>query len=219
MHGRQRGAVTLLSSPDEVVLQVAQPKPFLVLVQIMSDAFFWRELWPRRAVLQICDCVNPASWWPLKADNSAAVCGEVQSETERGDGWRQTPGNIQLHDTLGWWAERNAEKQNIQRCFFSAAILMTPLPEVSKGHQEANLQTSQHGDTAARKETLCRGNNSCKTPRGNNSCKQAHSWGQIRRDPNSWAVEDLPNGFSHLHHQNLKASVDTAAAHHNVCGK
>lgn len=47
---------------------------------------------------------------------------------------------------------------------------------------------------------------------------QARSGDQIREDPNSWAVEHLPNRFPHLHHQNLRASVDTVAAH-RVCGK
>lgn len=47
----------------------------------------------------------------------------------------------------------------------------------------------------------------------------ACSGDQIRGDPNSWAVEHLPNRFSHLYHQNLRVSVDTVAAHHNVCGK
>lgn len=29
----------------------------------------------------------------------------------------------------------------------------------------------------------------------------------------------MPNRFSYLHHQNLRASVDMVSAHHNVCGK
>lgn len=48
---------------------------------------------------------------------------------------------------------------------------------------------------------------------------QARCGDQIRGDPNSWAVEHLSNRFSRLHHQNLRASVDTVAAHHNVFGK
>jgi len=95
----------------------------------------------------------------------AAVPGEVQVEMEPEAGWRWTPGDIQLHDTLQW-GEKNAEKQNIQRCFTSAALGVTPLPEMSKGHREALLQTTWHGDGIARKETLCRGDNSCRTSAG-----------------------------------------------------
>lgn len=83
---------------------------------------------------------------------------------------------------------------------------------MSKGHREALLQTastvtqlqgrrlSAEGITAAGPVQACNGD-------------------QIRGDPNSWAMEHLPNRFSHLHHQNLRAFVDTVAAHHNVCGK
>lgn len=34
---------------------------------------------------------------------------------------------------------------------------------------------------------------------------QAHRGDLIREDPNSWAMEHLPDRFSHLHLQNLKA--------------
>lgn len=79
---------------------------------------------------------------------------------------------------------------------------------MSKGHREAQLKITQHSHSIVeRKETLCTGP------------VQTRSGDEIRGDPNSWAVEHLPNRFSHLHHQNLRASVDMVAVHHNVCGK
>lgn len=63
--------------------------------------------------------------------------------------------------------KKNAEQQNIQSCFPSVALGVTPLPEMSKGHREAQLKITQHSHSIVeRKETLCRGDNSHRTSAG-----------------------------------------------------
>lgn len=63
--------------------------------------------------------------------------------------------------------EKKTLKSRIFRgAFFSAAVGVTALPEMPKGHQKAPLQTARHGDTVAGKEALCRGDNSHRTSAG-----------------------------------------------------
>lgn len=129
------------------------------------------------------------------------------------DGWRWTSGDTQILD-MPHWGEKN---KSLKSRMFRDAFLLLLLAQLHSHRCHRGIG-----------KPLCRLHNMVTEFQERRLSAEglratgpvwACSGDQIRGDPNSSAVEHLPNRFSHLYHQNLRVSVDTVAAHHNVCGK